>query len=406
MKKFKIGIIGSGARSVSYAKTYSQCDEVEVAAIADPSRQNRLVMMTMSGLSPEKICQYDTWQELYERHTDLDGVVIATPNYLHRESAVPFIGRKIPVALEKPLTTTMKDSEAILAAIAENKSQVLLGFVLRSTPFYRKIHELLSADKIGRVLTIQADELASYGVSSIISRSPWRRYTKYSGGSMMEKSSHDIDLLNWLLGSKPVAVNSFGGNLLFSPNPLLPENCDNCPLSGQCKYFENPQFSAAAGDEVLQKFIREDNSLCIYNINKDVMDNQAVSIQYANGAIANFMLSFNCSGERSGRNFHAIGTRGRIWGDIDDNKVYLHTNDDEKTECFELESKAGGGHNGGDSNHAYELVKMIKDPAYYPAQDAYAGYLSNAVCIAADLSVAEARQIHFRYGHNEYIDFT
>jgi len=48
---------------------------------------------------------------------------------------------------------------------------------------------------------------------------------------------------------------------------------------------------------------------------------------------------------------------------------------------------------------------MLKERSYYPAQNAYAGYLSNAVCIAADLSIAEKRQIHFRYRDHGYIDF-
>ena len=48
---------------------------------------------------------------------------------------------------------------------------------------------------------------------------------------------------------------------------------------------------------------------------------------------------------------------------------------------------------------------MMKDPSYRPNQDAYAGYLSNALCIAADISAAEARQIRFQYDANGFIKF-
>ncbi len=403
MKKYKVGIIGNGGRSVCYGRAYAKSEEIEVTAIADPCGQNQQTMLHMTGLAGRKPVLYSDWRELYERHPDLDGVVVATPNYLHRESAVPFLERGIPVALEKPMTTTMGDSEAILDAVDTNNGRILIGFVLRSTPFYRKIHELIEADTIGRILTVQADELGSYGVTSIISRSPWRRYVKYSGGSMMEKSSHDIDLLNWLIGSRPTAVSSFGGSLLFRPNPLFPAACKDC-LHDKCKYNDKPEFNPNAGDEILQNFVREGNDLCIYNIDKDVADNQSVSIQYANGAIANFMLSFNCSGPRAGRNFHAVGTRGRIWGNIDDSELWVYRNAEGRAERHEL-TVSGVGHNGGDENHALELLRMMRDTAYRPDQDAYAGYLSNAVCIAADISAAEARQLRFRYDARNYISF-
>lgn len=405
MKKYKIGMIGTGGRSVCFGTAYAEAPEIEVVAVADPNRDNRREFLRMTGLAERNPRAYDDWRQLYDGHPDLDGVAIVTPTNLHREQAVPFLERGIPVALEKPLSTTMADSEAILAAAAKHRGRILLGFVLRSTPFYRKIHELLSGSAIGRVLTVQADELVSLGVTSILTRGAWRRRSEYSGGVMMEKSSHDMDLLNWLVGSRPVAVNSFGGSLLFRPNPLLPETCEDC-VHPECPYRQAPRFDPAAGDAVLRKFMQEGfNNLCVYNSDKDICDNQSVSIRFANGAVANFMLSLNCDGPRSGRNFHAVGTLGRLWGNISDQELFLHRNREGRTEKVEL-PPPDSGHGGGDRRHALELLAMMRDPSYRPAQDAYAGYLSNAVCIAADLSLAEARQIHLRYDTGGFVAFT
>ncbi|OGV53626.1 MAG: hypothetical protein A2X49_06130 [Lentisphaerae bacterium GWF2_52_8] len=220
---------------------------------------------------------------------------------------------------------------------------------------------------------------------------------------MMEKSSHDLDLLNWLIDSRPLAVSSFGGSLLFRPNPNLPDLCPDC-LHKDCPYYAKPQFSEAAGDEILYDFLSDDNHRCIYNIDKDVTDNQSVCIQYANGAIVNFMLSFNCSGERSGRNFHAVGSKGRIWGNIEANDLKMYQNQTGKVTNYDL-GTVSAGHNGGDENHALELLKMMKDSEYRPAQGSYAGYLSTALCIAADTAMTEGRLIKFRYDANAYISF-
>ena len=404
MSKFKIAIIGCGARSIAYAKNLTGSDEVELVACAEPDRNNLRTMLSYTEVKEESLRIYDDWQDLCEQEKDLDGVVITTPNYLHRQPAEVIIRRRIPLALEKPLTTTMKDSEKLLESAREYRAQMLVGFVLRSTPFYLKIREVLDSGRIGSVISIQSDELVTPGISSVISRSPWRRFYAMSGGTMMEKSSHDMDLLNWFAGGRPVAINSFGGSLLFRPNPTLPLECSACEMQKSCLYYKEPPFSAAAGDSTLQKTLHKEMSRCIYNIDKDVADNQVISILYSNGVLANFTLAFNCRGDRAGRNIHIIGSKGRLWGNIDENRIGVCETFSGKTEYIDIPVTTTG-HNGGDRKHALTLLKMMKDRSYYPDQDAYAGYVSNALCIASDLSATEARQIHFEYDYNGFITF-
>ena len=91
---------------------------------------------------------------------------------------------------------------------------------------------------------------------------------------------------------------------------------------------------------------------CIYNIDKDVLDVQSVNIEYESGAVANFMLNFHAMGPRASRNFHAVGTQGRIWGNLHDAQVHLYRNGPGKEEIFDA-SGDGSGHGGGDALHAY-----------------------------------------------------
>lgn len=394
MKKYKVAFIGTGARSTTYAKTYAgHQDEIDVVALCDTSAENRKIMAEFAGL-PKTFAEYSDSRELLKKHKDLDGVVISTPNYLHREMAIPFIELGIPVALEKPMTTTMGDGEAILDAAKRYNTRLLIGFVLRSTPFYRKVYELLTSGAVGRVVAIEADELAGYGETSTISRRPWRRYSKFSGGALMEKSSHDLDLMNLFIGSRPVSVNSFGGTLVFNPNPLLPEKCIDCSQA-DCAYRTKP-----AKDNVFPP----DDQVCIYNVQKDVVDNQCVNVTYANGALVTFIMCFNTTGEKAGRNLHVIGQKGRLWGNHEEGEIFVF--DNIKKETVKYQTKVdGSGHGGGDANHALELLKMMKDPDYRPAQDAYAGYLAGALCIASDVSRIEGKRINLRYGANDYISF-
>jgi predicted dehydrogenase len=395
VKKYKVGFIGAGGRSVTYARAYvKHQDEIEVAAVCDPSPENISVMAELSGL-PSTFAKHSSHLQMLEKHPDLDGVVISPPNYLHRLTAEPFIERGIAVALEKPLTTTMEDGEAILDAVRRKNSKLLVGFVLRSTPFYSKVQELLSGGAVGGITAIEADELAGYGETSTISRRPWRRYSKHSGGALMEKSSHDLDLMSWFIGARPVAVNSFGGSNVFNPNPLLPQKCADCKIR-DCAYRSAPRSGKTA--------FPPDDLDCIYNVSKDVVDTQCVNIAYANGAVVSFTMCLNTTGEKAGRNIHVTGQKGRLWGNHEEGDIFVFDNLKRETVSYKTKTD-GSGHGGGDERHALELLKMMRDPDYRPDQDAYAGYLSGALCIAADISRVEGRRVNLRYGANGYITF-
>ena len=402
MPPHKVALIGTGGRSVGYARAYQQRDDVEITGLADPDPAHRRYAAARASLD-EGIAEYDDFRDLLREQPDLDGVVICSPNHLHAEHAVACLERGLPIALEKPLAPTKEACERVIAAERSNGGRTLIGFVLRSSPFYAKIHELLARGLIGRIVSLQADELPGVGVSSVMNRSPWRRYRDKSGGSMLEKSCHDLALLNWLMDCRPVSLTSYGNRQIFVTDPELPETCDDCHLQTACPYY-NPTRSdhEDLGEEELLQFIREDHR-CIYNIDKDVLDVQTLQIEYESGALASFVLNFHAMGPRAGRNFHAVGTQGRIWGNLHDAQVHLYRNAPAKEEVFDC-SGDGSGHGGGDKLHAYELVTMMEDADYRPPQSAYAGYLSAVMCFAADKSVEEKRRIDFRFGEDGVID--
>lgn len=399
---YKVAFIGTGGRSECYARAYRDCDDVEIVALVDPLEKHRQVFCSNTDITCPT--QYDRWEDLYDNHTDLDGLVVCSPNHLHAEHAVPFLERGLSIALEKPLATTPDDCRAILRAQRTGGGKTLLGFVLRSSPFYSTVYSLIGEGAIGRVVSIQADELPGIGVSSIMNRSPWRRYTQSSGGSMLEKSCHDMDLLSWLTGSRPTWLNSCGGTHIFGPNPSVADRCDACGVTDTCAYSKTPtpEQLQESGGTGKAGYYREDD-VCIYNADKDVIDNQSVQIEFENGCLVNFMLTFNCMGQQASRNIHAVGTRGRVWGNLHDAKVYHHDNATDRTRSIDC-SGDGSGHGGGDRVHALELVRMMAQADYHPEQDAAAGYLSAMMSFATDISRTEARRVYFRYRGRDHID--
>lgn len=404
MSTYNVAFIGTGGRAVSYARPFAECEDIRIVALADPFEDHRKLLLQRSNLEGCDIAEYDNWRTMLEDHLgELHGVVVATPNHLHAEHAVPCLERGLPIALEKPLATTPADCRRILDAERANGGRTVLGFVLRSTPFYSKIHELLTGGAIGRVTAIQADELPGLSVSSIMNRSLWRRYARTSGGAMLEKCCHDMDILNWMMNSRPTSLDSFGGRRIFNPNGFLPDTCEDCDLAETCQYYKQPPVSEhedqAEGD--FHRYVREDDC-CIFNVDKDGADVQSIAIEYENGGVVNFLLNFHAMGPKASRNFHAMGLRGQVWGNLHQARVFHYDNLTDKTTEYDC-SGDGSGHGGGDRLHSMQLLRMMQEPDFVPEANAAAGYLSAMMCFAADQARLEGRRVHFRYEDNHDI---
>ena len=395
MKK-RVAFIGTGGRSGSYTR-YGVKEQIDIVGIADISKANRQLFLGLNDLV-DKVPEFDSWEEMYNE-VDADGVVICTPNHQHVAPAVEAMKRGWVVALEKPIAENAESCIELLNVKKEHDAQVLVGFVLRSTPFYKKAKELICEGAVGDIITIQADEIPAILTTSVMFRSEWRRFKKTSGGSLLEKACHDMDILTWLADSNPVRINSLAGERVFRPNPELPERCDECAVQDTCSYYlppevyDHPDQINKANDGLLYKFTR-DNSACIYNNGHDVYDYQSVQIEYDKGIAASFVMDFAGGGESSGRHLKVIGTKGVVFGRMEDNEIHLHNKLSDQTETFKL-TDDGSGHGGANSTHADVFIEMMNDRKARPSATVEDGSISAMLCFAADKSVEEKQSIDF-----------
>ena len=78
-----------------------------------------------------------------------DAVVIATLDHMHKEPAIAFANKGYHILLEKPMAPTLADCEEIVEACKRNKIILAIGHVLRYTPHYLKVKEIIESGKIG-----------------------------------------------------------------------------------------------------------------------------------------------------------------------------------------------------------------------------------------------------------------
>jgi predicted dehydrogenase len=128
----------------------------------------------------------------------VDAVWICTWTSSHLEAVEAAAGRSRAVFCEKPLAPTLAQAARLAAALEGVPHQV--GLVLRHAPVFRATADLVASGRYGRpLLTVLRDD--QYFPIQGLYASAWRAdVAKAGGGTLIEHSIHDVDVLRWILG--------------------------------------------------------------------------------------------------------------------------------------------------------------------------------------------------------------
>ncbi len=159
----------------------------------------------------------------------VDGLIIATPNYTHIEVIREAVKSGKHILLEKPMATTIADAHEI-AQLAQTYEAVLqIGLQYRYKAIYvEAIHEALERQSLGDIKTINILEHRYPFLDKV---SQWNKFSRYSGGTLVEKCCHYFDLMNLFAQAKPSSVFATGGRavnfLEFEQNGEKSDILDN-----------------------------------------------------------------------------------------------------------------------------------------------------------------------------------
>src|SRR5258707_921819 len=189
MPPTRIAVIGAGLIGRKHLAILRDDPAFEVAGIADPSPQ------AGAYARENGFALFSETEALLDR-TRPDGVIVASPNVTHRETALAIIARGIPAIVEKPLADTIADALAIVRAAAQAKVPVLTGHHRRHNPIMQAARDFVRAGHLGQLVAVTATWLC---------RKPgdyfdvaWRR--EPGGGPVLINAIHDIDCLRMVCG--------------------------------------------------------------------------------------------------------------------------------------------------------------------------------------------------------------
>jgi predicted dehydrogenase len=379
-----IGIIGTGTRSVLYLNQIlgGVRENTTVKALTDTDEE-KLKKYAKEYFSDENMPSLYTDFNDMMANEELDMVFICTPDSKHTDIVLPILRMNKNILLEKPMATTIEDCKAIYSESLKHDKYFYLGFVLRYTPLYRKVKEIIDSGVLGDIIAVEAKEMLEYLHGASYMRR-WHRFRKNSGGFLNTKCCHDMDLLNWLIGSDPEFISAFGSRSYFNPKKEAAMRCPECNLKDTCRYFFK-------SEDYLEYNCVED--LCVYNSEKDIYDNEIVNIQYENGVKASFTVTMLSDTET--RTLIVFGSDATLYADLTKNIIEVKGIHPNNTKVYNI-TVGQEAHSGGDAGILETMFDAINNHKGKAFNDARAGLLSSAMTLAAEKSINEKTIVNIK----------
>lgn len=211
MDKIRVGFIGCG--KIAQVRHIPEADTREDVIIGGYFNRTKAKAEDMAEKFGGKV--YDTYQELLEDE-NIDAVVVSVANILHADVTIEALKKGKHVLCEKPMATTLEESELMVKTAEEEKKVLNIAHNQRLSRAHQRAKELLEEGAIGKVMTFSTT--FGHGGPEEWSSSPgkdvWFFYEDAAGmGAMADLGIHKTDLIEFLTGQKVVEVSAMLGTL-------------------------------------------------------------------------------------------------------------------------------------------------------------------------------------------------
>lgn len=207
--RFRLALIGCGLMGQMHIAAVYAEGQSEIAGLydihAESTEASRKMCSELSGKSGPKI--YTSLDEAL-KDGSIDGYIIATPNYTHAAVLKEVLKAGKPVYLEKPMATTVEDAAAIVAMVRQSGVPVQVGLQYRYKAIY--VEALKEAIERGSVGSLKSLSIREHRIPFLDKVDQWNKFSRYSGGTLVEKCCHYFDLFNLFAQSRPAKVYASG----------------------------------------------------------------------------------------------------------------------------------------------------------------------------------------------------
>ena len=196
----RVGLIGAGWISESHLPHIEAGGDARLVAVCDTDLARAEAISRPRGARA-----YVDWEEMLDADR-LDAVWVCTPPLHHRAPTLAALERGIHVYLEKPIARDVSEGEAIVAAAEGADAVCVVGYQWRGTELLQRVRELVSPRDVAMLVSRNYGPVAARG---------WFMDPQQSGGQILERASHHIDLQR-AIGGEVVAVRTVGSSVALA----------------------------------------------------------------------------------------------------------------------------------------------------------------------------------------------
>ncbi|MCH8525218.1 MAG: Gfo/Idh/MocA family oxidoreductase [Balneolales bacterium] len=204
-QKYKFGIVGCGTIASVHAEAIATLDHA--ALVASCSRSEENVQKFCEKYGTKGYTSYEAFLR-----TDLDAVVLCTPNgtHLHYGKLAADYGKHL--IIEKPLEVNVEKGMELIEYCKQRKVQLAVIYQNRFIGEVRKLKQILDAGIIGKLVMVSAS-VKWFRDQAYYTNAPWRGSLELDGGgALINQSIHTVDLMLWLAGPVDM-ISAFSATL-------------------------------------------------------------------------------------------------------------------------------------------------------------------------------------------------
>lgn len=353
-------LIGAGNRGNIYADyAIIHPDELNIVGVADQDAVRNGRFARKHNIVAAN--RFYNWEDVFKREKFADAVIIATPDQLHAPACLQALDKGYDVLLEKPIALTEDECRLIHEKAISTGRIVGVCHVLRYSPYFRQLKEIINAKTIGDIVSVQHMEPIGFShMAHSYVRGNWHN-SKITSPIILAKSCHDTDILRWLINEPIEDVQCYGGLRHFTIDNAPPgstDRCtDGCAVEGSCPFsalqiyyrdrkrlyvFDLPEQKRNWDYIILKKLKTTDYGRCVYRMDNDQPDHLTVNMRFGKNITASFSMEGLTSYE--GRCTRIMGTKGDIVGDMETYTITDFRTGQQTTWSLKTDFHGGGDH--------------------------------------------------------------
>lgn len=366
-----VGVIGFGARAEGVISNFRQFEmDAKVSAVYDTNPEAAKQKLKNLGYNLDEVTFYEDLDDMLQ-NGKLDGVMVATNCDTHTDLAIKVMSYQLPMFLEKPVAINIEQIRKLQEAAKTYEKEAVVSFPLRVSTLCQLAKEIIDSGKLGTIEQVQAVNNVAYGR---VYYHDWYRNDVLTGGLFLQKSTHDLDYINYLLGLEPKMICAMESKQIFTGDKEAGLTCSKCEEYKTCTEspysLKHHQFGEASYGEG-----------CSFAVDTGNHDSASVIVKYETGMHIVYTQNFFVRKDAGKRGARLIGYKGTLEFDwiTGELKVFHHM--EQKIETHLIKNNHLY-HYGGDKVLCENFIEVMKGAGKSKAP-LEAGIQSALMCLYA-----------------------